>query len=80
MQARNGVAHVGDDGGRADEVAQLAVQGAAEILGMMGRSLGELFGDVLPNFPPFVEQVSLALRSFYENGARSTLDNLIHRK
>jgi hypothetical protein len=44
-QARNGVAHAGDDGGRADEVAQLAVQGAHEILSLMGRTLGDLFGD-----------------------------------
>ncbi|NIH69925.1 hypothetical protein [Modestobacter marinus] len=45
FQARNGVAHIGDDGGLADEVAQLAVQGADEILVLMGRSLSELFGD-----------------------------------
>ncbi len=45
LQARNGVAHIGDDGGLADEVAQLAVRGANEILQMMGRSIAELFGD-----------------------------------
>jgi hypothetical protein len=45
MQARNGVAHVGDHGGLADEVAQLAVRGAQEILDLMGRPLIELFGD-----------------------------------
>jgi hypothetical protein len=45
LQARNGVAHIGHDGGRADEVAQLAVQGAQAILAMMGRPLEELFGD-----------------------------------
>jgi hypothetical protein len=44
-QARNGVAHVGDHGGRADEVAQLAVRGAHEILELMGRPLTDLFGD-----------------------------------
>ena len=43
LHARNGVAHVGDDGGASDDVAQLAVRGAAEVLQMMGRSLGELF-------------------------------------
>jgi hypothetical protein len=46
LQARNGVAHIGDDGGLADQVAQTAVRGAAEILGLMSRSLSELFADL----------------------------------
>ncbi len=46
LQARNGVAHIGDDGGLADQVAQTAVRGAAEILGLMNRSLSELFADL----------------------------------
>ncbi|SDN41947.1 hypothetical protein [Geodermatophilus sp. DSM 45219] len=45
LQARNGVAHIGEEGGVADQVAQLAVQGADEILTMMGQSLSDLFGD-----------------------------------
>jgi hypothetical protein len=45
LEARNGVAHIGDDGGVADSVAQTAVQGADELLQLMGHSLDEVFGD-----------------------------------
>ncbi|MGY1829299.1 hypothetical protein ACI8AA_02595 [Geodermatophilus sp. SYSU D01180] len=44
-QARNGVAHVGDDGGAADEVAQLAVRGATDIAEKMSRGVYSVFGE-----------------------------------
>jgi rubredoxin len=45
MQARDGVAHIGAPGGPADEVAELAVRGAAEILDRTNRPHEHFFGD-----------------------------------
>jgi len=45
MQARDGVAHVGDPGAAADTVAELAVRGAVEILGKINRTQGMFFDD-----------------------------------
>lgn len=45
LQARDGIAHVGAHGGPADEVAQLAIRGASEILRLMDRSFEEFFAD-----------------------------------
>jgi hypothetical protein len=45
LQARDGVAHVGTHGGAADEVTELLVCGATEILLPMNRSLEESIAD-----------------------------------
>lgn len=45
LQARDGVAHIGAYGGAADEVAELAVRGASEILRALDRTLEDFFGD-----------------------------------
>jgi hypothetical protein len=45
LQARDGVAHVGTHGGAADEVTELMVRGATEILLPMNRSLEESIAD-----------------------------------
>lgn len=86
LQARNGVAHVGDDGGLADEVAQLAIRGVEEILGMLNRTLDDLFVDytaaaraLLDEHSTAVhQQVSLRLararQSFAEQFGQTGLD------
>lgn len=61
MQARNGVAHIGDQGGGADEVAQLAVRGADEILSMMGEDLHEVFGDYTDAAVSLLDEASTAV-------------------
>jgi mannitol 2-dehydrogenase len=38
-------------------------------------AMRELFSEQLANAAPFVDEVSAALRSFYENGAKATLAN-----
>jgi len=50
------------------ERARSAGADAGALLGM-----SELFGDVLPRSPAFLDQVSDALRSLYEKGTRATL-------
>jgi len=44
LHARNGVAHIGQEGDSPDVVAQLAIQGASEILGLMGQEVSRFFG------------------------------------
>ena len=39
-------------------------------------SLRELFGDILPNALPFVNEVSCTLRGFSDRGVRATLARL----
>ena len=57
------------------KVCPLAQQGGADPTAML--SLHELFGADLPQSPAFVDEVSRALRSFYEKGAVATLENYI---
>ena len=57
------------------KVCPLAKQGGADPNAML--SLHELFGADLPKSPAFVDEVSRALRSFYEKGAVATLENYI---
>jgi mannitol 2-dehydrogenase len=40
-------------------------------------SLRQLFGDVLPGSPVFVDHLSAILRSFYEQGAKATVANYV---
>jgi len=44
-QARNGVAHVGDPGGDADAIAQLAMRGAKVLLSLLQQDMDAFFGD-----------------------------------
>ena len=62
LHARNGVAHVGEDGGAADEVAQLAISGAQEILQLMGRALGDLFGEYTEAAEALLDEHASAVR------------------
>ena len=39
--------------------------------------LRELFGDELPKPNAFSEEVARALKSFYERGAKATLENYV---
>ena len=54
------------------KVCPLAKQGGSDPTAML--SLHELFGDTLPQSQAFVDEVSGALRSFYEKGAKATLE------
>ena len=40
-------------------------------------SLSELFGDELPKANPFSQEVARALKSFYEKGAKATLESYV---
>ena len=55
----------------ANRLRDLALRGGPDPRELL--SLTELFGEVLPAHPPFVEEVGRALRGFYEDGARATL-------
>jgi mannitol 2-dehydrogenase len=55
----------------ADKLRECARRGGADPRGLLG--ISELFGDVLPESQVFVSEVSHALRSLYEKGARATL-------
>jgi len=71
LQARNGVAHAGQDGGWADEVAQLAIQGAEELLAMMNHQLKHVFGDYTA--------AAVALRDEHATKVRQQVTLLIAR-
>ena len=60
------------------KVCPLAKQGGADPQAML--SLHELFGDDLPQSQAFVDEVSRALRSFYEKGAIATLEHYINHE
>jgi len=54
-----------------DELHELAKKGGKDPRPLLG--LTKLFGDVLPNSPAFVDPLTEALRSFYEEGTAATL-------
>jgi mannitol 2-dehydrogenase len=60
----------------ATSLREHALRGGADPRELL--SLSELFGDVLPGYPPFVEEVSIALRSFHDRGARATLQDYLN--
>jgi len=59
----------------AEKICPLAKNGGSDPTALL--SLHELFGDDLPRSQAFVDEVSRALRSFYEKGALATLENYI---
>jgi len=59
----------------ADKLRENARRGGADPGALL--SIDELFGDVLPRSRVFVAEVSHALRSLYENGAKATLANYV---
>ena len=58
-----------------NQLREHAQRGGADPRALL--SLRALFGDVLPNSPVFVDQVSEILRSFYASGARATLASYV---
>jgi mannitol 2-dehydrogenase len=55
-----------------EKIVARAKKGGADAREML--SMHELFGDILPASPVFVDEVSRALKSFYEKGAEATLE------
>jgi mannitol 2-dehydrogenase len=58
-----------------EKICPLAKKGGTDPTALL--SLHELFGDDLPRSQAFVDEVSRALRSFYEKGAMATLEHYI---
>ena len=56
-------------------LTETARRGGADASAMLG--LRELFGDELPKPNAFSEEVARALKSFYERGAKATLENYV---
>ena len=59
----------------AETLARRAKQGGKDPRPFLG--IKEIFGDDLPNAPIFVDQVSAALHSLYEEGAKATLNQYV---
>ena len=56
-------------------ITETARRGGADPTAML--SLRELFGDELPKANPFSQEVAQALKSFYEKGAKATLESYV---